>query len=159
MDRKELFAWFEIDEVMGLLDGSMKFSDYVIRRTDNPLIYEIVKSKVDIKRRNKNNQLYKIENDSNPDIVLSMKDDMINISCSDKLKEKLDVQEGQDITVAGKSQHVFFITYKDRPDFLIKTIVVPFSELLTTGKDVKFEYNKYSISVYTQKYFDNYSWR
>lgn len=159
IDRKELFAWFEIEDVMGLLDGSMKMSDYVIKRTSNPLVFEIVKSKVDIKRRSKNNQLHKIESNESPDIMVSMKDDILSISCSDKLKNKLELNEGQDITVAGKSHHVFFVTHKDRPDFLIQTITVPFSELLTTGKNVKVEYNKYNVSVYTQKYFDNYSWR
>jgi hypothetical protein len=144
---------------MGLLDGSLKLSDHVVRRTSNPLIFEIIKSKVDIKRRSKNNQLYKIENSDNPDITVSMKDDILSISCSNELKQKLELNEGQDITVAGKSHHVFFVTHKDRPDFLIQTVTVPFSELLTTGKNVKVEYNKYNVSVYTQKYFDNYSWR
>ena len=103
--------------------------------------------------------MYKIERIDSPDIMISMKNDILSISCSDELKDKLELNEGQDITVAGKSHHVFFVTHKDRPDFLIQTITVPFSELLTTGKNVKVEYNKYNVSVYTQKYFDNYSWR
>ena len=71
----------------------------------------------------------------------------------------MDVDPHQLVSVAGKTDHIFFITHKDRPEFLIKTIEVPFSELLSTGKHVKLSYNKYSISVYTQKYFDKYSWR
>ncbi len=51
------------------------------------------------------------------------------------------------------------ITLKDGPEFLIKTVLIPFSELLSSGKHVKLSYNKYNISVYTQKYFDKYSWR
>ena len=61
---------------------------------------------------------------------------------------------------------IFFNSYiplkkilkRDRPDFLIKTILVPFSELLSSGKSIKLSYNKYNVSVYTQKYFDKYSW-
>ena len=52
-DTKDLFAWFEIKDIEPFLNGSYKFSDYIVSRTDNPLVYEIVKSTVDIKRRNK----------------------------------------------------------------------------------------------------------
>ena len=59
-DTKDLFAWFEIEDIKPFLDGRYKFSDYIVSRTDNPLIYEIIKTKVDIRRRNKDNQLHKI---------------------------------------------------------------------------------------------------
>ena len=78
---------------------------------------------------------------------------------NEKLKKTIGIDANQLVTVAGKTDHVFFITYKDRPEFLIKIVEIPFSELLSTGKRIKFVDNKYSISVYTQKYFDKYSWR
>ena len=100
LDTKDLFAWFEIEDIAPFLDGRYKFSDYIVSRTKNPLIYEIIKSKVDIKRRNKDNQLHKILTIEDADIFLSFEDGELMLS-----------------------------------------------------------YNKYSISVYTQKYFDKYPWR
>ena len=158
-DTKDLFAWFEIEDITPFLNGVYKFSDYIVKRTNNPLIYEIIKSKVDIKQRNKDNQLHKILTIDNADILLSLNDDELVFEANDKLKESIGVDPNQLVSVAGKTDHVFFITYKDRPEFLIKTVEIPFSELLSTGKHVKLAFNKYSISVYTQKYFDKYSWR
>mgnify|MGYP000079428202 FL=1 len=158
-DTKNLFAWFEIEDIKPFLEGSYKFSDYIVSRTDNPLVYEIIKTKVDIKRRNKDNQLHKILETKDADIFLPFEDDELVFKASDKLKKSIGIDPHQLVSVAGKTDHVFFITHKDRPEFLIKTILVPFSELLSSGKHVKLSYNKYSISVYTQKYFDKYSWR
>ena len=158
-DTKDMFAWFEIEDVEPFLAGRYKFSDYIVSRTDNPLVYGIVKSKVDIKRRNKDNQLHKILTTEDADILLHFEGDELVFKISDKLGESIGSDSNQLVSVAGKTDHVFFITHKDRPEFLIKTVEVPFSELLSTGKHVKLSYNKYSISVYTQKYFDKYSWR
>jgi hypothetical protein len=158
-DTKDLFAWFEIEDIKPFLDGSYKFSDYIVSRTDNPLIYEIIKTKVDIRRRNKDNQLHKILTTEDADILLHFEDDELVFEASEKLNKSIGIDSKQVVSVAGKTDHVFFITHKDRPEFLIKTVLVPFSELLSTGKHVKLSYNKYSISVYTQKYFDKYSWR
>jgi len=158
-DTKDLFAWFEIEDIEPFLNGSYKFSDYIVSRTKNPLVYEIVKSKVDIKRRNKDNQLHKILTTEDADIFLSFENDELVFEATDKLKESIEVESNQLVSVAGKTDHVFFITHKDRPEFLIKTVLIPFSELLSSEKHVKLSYNKYNISVYTQKYFDKYSWR
>jgi hypothetical protein len=158
-DTKDLFAWFEFDTIKPFLEGTLKFSDYIISRTDNPLVYEIIKTKVDIRRRNKDNQLHKISIIPDTDILIYLEDDELVFEASESLKKSIGIDPNQVVTVAGKTEHVFFVTYKDKPEFLIKTILVPFSELLSTGKRVKFEENKYSISVYTQKYFDKYSWR
>ena len=165
-DTKDMFAWFEIEDIEPFLSGKFKFSDYIVSRTDNPLIYGIVKSKVDIKRRNKDNQLHKILTIEDADILLHFEGDELVFKVSDKLSKSIGVDSShpivdshQLVSVAGKTDHVFFISHKDRPAFLITTVEVPFSELLSTGKHVKLSYNKYSISVYTQKYFDKYSWR
>jgi hypothetical protein len=158
-DTKDLFAWFEIEDIKPFLDGRYKFSDYIVSRTDNPLIYEIIKTKVDIRRRNKDNQLHKILTTEDADILLHFEDDELVFEASEKLNKSIGIDSKQVVSVAGKTDHVFFITHKDRPEFLIKTVLVPFSELLSTAKHVKLSYNKYSISVYTQKYFDKYSWR
>jgi hypothetical protein len=158
-DTKDLFAWFEIKDIEPFLNGSYKFSDYIVSRTDNPLVYEIVKSTVDIKRRNKDNQLHKVLEIEDADIFVSLEENELVFEANEKLKKTIGIDANQLVTVAGKTDHVFFITYKDRPEFLIKIVEIPFSELLSTGKRIKFVDNKYSISVYTQKYFDKYSWR
>ena len=158
-DTKDLFAWFDFDTIKPFLEGTLKFSDHIITRTDNPLVYEIIKTKVDINRRNKDNQLHKLTTTSGADILLYIENDELVFEASESLKKSIGIDPNQVVTVAGKTEHVFFVTYKDKPEFLIKTVLVPFSELLSTGKRVKYEENKYSISVYTQKYFDKYSWR
>jgi hypothetical protein len=158
-DTKDLFAWFEIKDIEPFLNGKYKFSDYIIHRTDNPLVFEIVKSKVDIKRRNKDNQLHKILEIEDADIFISLENNELVLKANEKLKKTIGIDANQLVTVAGKTDHVFFVTHKDRPEFLIKTIEVPFSELLSTGKRIKLSDNKYNVSVYTQKYFDKYSWR
>ena len=158
-DTKDLFAWFEFDTIEPFLAGTLKFSDHIITRTDNPLIYEIIKTKVDIRRRNKDNQLHKITTTEDTDILIYIEDGDLVFEASENLKKIIEVDPHQVVTVAGRTEHVFFVTHKDKPEFLIKTILIPFSELLSTGKRVKFVENKYSISVYTQKYFDKYSWR
>jgi hypothetical protein len=157
-DTKDLCAWFEVEDIKPFLEGKYKFSDYIVSRTDNPLIFEIIKTKVDIKRRNKDNQLHKIQKTEDADILLSLEDETLVFTANDKLKEVIGIDANQVVTIAGKTEHVFFVTHKDRPDFLIKTILVPFSELLSSGKSIKLSYNKYNVSVYTQKYFDKYSW-
>lgn len=159
IDTKDLFAWFEIEDIKPFLEGTYKFSDYIVSRTDNPLVYEIIKSKIDIKRRNKDNQLHKVLTIEDADIILSFDGDELSFEACDTLKASIEVDPNQLVSVAGKTEHVFFITHKDRPDFLLTIVNIPFSELLSTGKSVKLSYNKYNISVYTQKYFDKYSWR
>ncbi len=158
-DTKDLFAWFDFETIKPFLEGTLKFSDHIITRTDNPLIYEIIKTKIDITRRNKDNQLHKITTMPDADILIYREDGDLVFEASENLKKIIEVDPHQVVTVAGRTDHVFFVTYKDKPEFLIKTILIPFSELLSTGKRVKFVENKYSISVYTQKYFDKYSWR
>ena len=126
-DTKDMFAWFEMKDIEPFLTGKHKFSDYIVHRTDNPLIYEIVKSKVDIKRRNKDNQLHKILAVEDADVLLHFEDDSLVFKVSDKLNESMNIDAHQLVTVAGKTNHVFFITHKDRPEFLITTVEVPFS--------------------------------
>ena len=121
--------------------------------------YLIENKFIDIKRRNKDNQLHKILTVEDADIILSFDGDELSFTASDDLKSSIEVDANQLVSVAGKTDHGFFITHKDRPDFLLTVVNVPFSELLSTGKSVKLSYNKYNISVYTQKYFDKYSWR
>ena len=47
-------------------------------------------------------------------------DDELVFEASDKLKESIDIDPNQLVSVAGKTDHVFFITHKDRPEFLNK---------------------------------------
>jgi hypothetical protein len=78
---------------------------------------------------------------------------------SKELVKNANVDENQNVTLAGKTHHPFFITYENRPDFIIQTISIPFAKLLSSETRVKFEYNKYNISLYTQKYLETYSFR
>lgn len=155
----DMFAFFEIETVMPFIEGTYKFTDYTVKRTDNPLLFEIIKRKVNIKQRNVENQIAKIIEVEDADINVEITDDAIVISASDALVDKSGVDENQNVIVAGATEHPFFITHKDKPEFLISTELVKFSDLLS-GKQTVINYeHKYDVSVYTRRYFDSYSLR
>ena len=158
-NNSNMYALFEIDTVVPFLEGTYKFSDYTVTRTNNPLVYEIVKRKVNIKQRSAENQISKITEIDDGDIVVELTADGIVFSASAGLVERSQVDKNQTVVVAGSDVHPFFITHKDRPEFLISIETVKFSDLLS-GEKVTINYDyKYDISVYTRKYFDSYSLR
>ena len=158
-NNSNMYALFEIDTVVPFLEGTYKFSDYTVTRTSNPLIYEIVKRKVNIKQRSAENQISKITETDDGDIVVEITADGIVFSASAGLVERSQIDKNQTVIVAGADVHPFFITHKDRPEFLISIETVKFSDLLS-GEKVTINYDyKYDISVYTRKYFDSYSLR
>ena len=153
-------TYFEIEDIKPFLEGVIKISDFkIVKVPDSVFTYEIKRTKVDIKQKSKENQLVKIEEYDNAEINITYDGETISLKPSKDLKEKSKVDSSQSVTVAGKTKHMFFVTYKDRPDFLIKTLSIPFAKLLSEGVEVKFEYNKYDISIYTQKFLDTYSFR
>ena len=160
IDEDKKYTYFEIEDIKPFLEGVIKISDFkIVRVPDSVFTYEIKRTKVDIKQKSKENQLVKIEEYDNADIGITYDGETISLKPSEDLKAKSKVDASQSVTVAGKTKHMFFITYKDRPDFLIKTVSIPFAKLLSDGVLVKFEYNKYDISIYTQKFLDTYSFR
>jgi len=152
-------TWFTIEAILPFLTGDYKFSDYKVVSTDDIFVYEIIKSKVDIKQRSKDSQLYKLSDTKYCDIEVTWDGSELCFSPSKKVRKNANVDKHQNVTVAGKTHHPFFITYENRPDFIIQTVSIPFGQLLSTETKVKFEYNKYSISLYTQKYLETYSFR
>lgn len=152
-------ANFEIDDILGLIDGTKKFSDYAVTRTDNPLIFEIVKKKANLRQRSVNNQVSKIVLLEDADINIDINSNDITFSASEMLVKKSNVRKNQRVTIAGTDVHPFWITHKDRPDFVISTMLVDLSDLLS-GEIVSINYeHKYEVSIYTKKYFDTYSLR
>lgn len=152
-------AWFSIESILPFLTGDFKFSDYKVVGTDDIFVYEIIKSKVDIKQRSKDSQLHKLTDTKYCDITVTWDGSELCFSPSKEVVKNADVDEHQNVTVAGKTHHPFFITYENRPDFIIQTVSIPFAKLLSSETRVKFEYNKYSISLYTQKFLETYSFR
>jgi len=152
-------AWFSMESIKPFLMGNYKFSDYKVVKTDDIFVYEIIKSKVDIKQRNKDSQLYKLNNEKYCEISVTWDGTELCFTPSKELVKNANVDEHQNVTLAGKTHHPFFITYENRPDFIIQTISIPFAKLLSSETRVKFEYNKYNISLYTQKYLETYSFR
>ena len=160
IDEDKKHTYFEIEDIKPFLEGVIKISDFkIVKIPDSVFTYEIKRTKVDIKQKSKENQLVKIEEYDNADIDITYDGETISLKPSEDLKAKSEVDASQSVTVAGKTKHMFFVTYKDRPDFLIKTVSIPFAKLLSDGVLVKFEYNKYDISIYTQKFLDTYSFR
>ena len=161
IDEDKKHTYFEIEDIKPFLEGVIKISDFkIVKVPDSVFTYEIKRTKVDIKQKSKENQLVKIEDTGDySGINITYDGEVITFIPSEDLKAKSKVDSSQSVTVAGKTKHMFFITYKDRPDFLIKTVSIPFAKLLSDGVLVKFEYNKYDISIYTQKFLDTYSFR
>lgn len=158
-DTDDMYANFELDVILPFIDGSFKFSDFAVVRSSNPLVYDIVKRKVSIKQRSSESQITKVTKLDGADINIEMTDNTIEISASAGLVARSNVNKNQTVIVAGADVHPFFITHKDRPEFLISTQLIKFSDLLS-GEKVVVNYDyKYSISVYTRKYFDSYSLR
>lgn len=155
------FVWFKFEDVLPFLDGEYKFSDYVVSRTSDPRIYEIVKKKVDIKRREIGTQLHKIESVATAEILIECAGDSIHFTVSDDIRESLgDVSAEQEVKIAGSTSHPFFITIKDKPEFLLDTLLVNFTDLVRTGgTTIDIGVNTRNISIYTKKYFETYSMR
>jgi len=155
----DMFAYFELQDVLPLVEGTEKFTDFTVKRSDNPLVYDIVKRKVNLKQRSAESQITRISPSIYGDIIVELTDDAIVISASDELVLKSNIDKNQNVIVAGTDMHPFFITHKDRPEFIISTQLVKFSDLLS-GEKVTINYDyKYDISVYTRKYFDSYTLR
>lgn len=158
-DANEIYAIFDFDDILPFIDGTVKFTDYTVSRTDNPLVYEIVKHKVKLKQRNAESQISKITDCKDADIMIEYKDSSIEFSVDLSLVEKSKVSKNQSVVIAGTDEHPFFVTHKDRPEFLIDMVMVKFSDLLCGEKVVINCDYKYDISIYTRKYFDSYSLR
>ena len=158
-DTDNMYAIFKLDDILPFIEGTYKFSDYTVARNSNPLVYDIVKRKVNIKQRSAENQISKIIELDGADINIEMTDNSIVISASDGLVARSNVDKNQSVVVAGTDSHPFFITHKDKPEFLINMQMIKFSDLLS-GEKVTINYDyKYDISIYTRKYFDSYSLR
>lgn len=153
------FAYFEFDDVRDFLEGNKRFSDFAVTKTSNPIIFEIVKRNANVRQRNVKNQINKITYHVDPDIHVTITDNTLEIEASEDLINRSNVRKNQSVTLSGSDSHPFFITHKDRPDFIISTILVKFSDILSGEKTVINYEHKYEVSVYTKKYFDTYSLR
>lgn len=153
------FAYFEFDDVRDFLEGTKKFSDFAVTKTNNPIVFEIVKRNADVRQRSVKNQINKITYHEDPDIHITITDSTLEIEASEDLINRSNVRKNQSVTLSGSDSHPFFITHKDRPDFIISTILIKFSDILSGEKTVINYEHKYEVSVYTKKYFDTYSLR
>ena len=156
-DDADMWALFKIEDVIPFIDGTYRFSDYLVSKIPNELGYSIIKKKVDMKSRAVETQIKKISTCKNAEIVVRLKNNTILVKASNAILET-QISTDQEVMVAGKSSHPFFLTMKDRPDFIIKEISVPYN-LLLTGIEFS-EYIKFKnseVSVYTRPYFNSYS--
>lgn len=154
-----LHAIFEIDDIVEFLEGTAKFSDYTVKRSSEPLVFEIIKRNVNIKQRSTENQIIKILESDNSEINIEVYTDKLVFYASDDLVQRSNVSKEQEVKVSGYTEHPFFITYKDKPEFLLSVELIDFSRLLS-GEKITINYeHKYDVSVYTRRYFDSYSLR
>ena len=154
-----LFAYFKLADRVPFMTGDKKLSDYLVSKTKDVFKYELIKTRVNIQKRSKESQLHHISEVADADIDITYDGKQFIFTPSKELTKSSDVNSSQDVSVGGKYSHVFFITFDGKPEHLIETISIPFSELLSGPVSIKFEYNKYSISLYTQKFLEKYSFR
>jgi hypothetical protein len=156
-DSEDSWATFKISDVMPFIDGSYRFSDYLVNKNTNDLGYSIVKKRVDVKSRAIESQIKKVSACKDAEIVIVLKQNRISISASARVIEK-DISSDQEVMIAGKSNHPFFITMKDRPDFILKEVLVPYNILLVGDTfSEPIPYNSTAVSIYTRPYFNTYS--
>ena len=158
-DNEDTFTYFELEDIIEFIEGTKKFTDFAVTRTDKPLIFEIVKKKANVRQRNVKNQIHKITDVGDTDIVIETREGSVTIYANEDLVKKSGVKKNQSVTFAGTDMHPFFVTHKDKPDFIISTLLVSFSDILSGEKvSINFEH-KYDVSIYTKKYFDTYTLR
>lgn len=153
----DMWATFDIADVKPFIDGSFKFSDYVVNKNTTDMGYSIVKKRVDVKSRAIESQIRKITTCKDAEIVIKLEQNSIKIKAAKSVIEK-DLSSDQEVMIAGKSSHPFFITIKDRPDFILQEVSVPYNILLTGETfSESIPYNHSAVSIYTRPYFNTYS--
>lgn len=152
------YALFEFDDIEDFIKGKLRFSEYVVSRTKTPLEYTINKKKVNYKSRSLDNQLLKIDTCEKADIVVSYKNGILTFESSDSVVKNSGVTFGQEVTVSGSNVHPFFVTVNNRPDFILETVLVSFSDLMVGEKvEVKLDMPYKDIGLYSRHYFNSYS--
>lgn len=153
-----LYALFELSDVIPFIDATYRFSDYVVAKTKNPLEYEIKKKKVQYKSRSVSSQFSKIDTCIDAEIVLNYSKGILSFKSSDSVVKNSGITFGQEVEISGAKEHPFFVTVKDRPDFILETVLVPFSDLLVGEKyEVKLNTPYKEIGVYTRPIFNSYT--
>lgn len=156
--KKDNWALFELQDVIPFIDGTYRFADYTVARTKNPLEYEIKKVKVEYKSRSLSNQIAKISTCEDAEIVIKYRNGVLSFTSSDTVVKNSGITFGQEVKISGSDVHPFFVTIKDRPDFLLETVSVSFSDILVGNKvEVKLKHPINNIGVYTRPYFNTYS--
>ena len=152
------YTWFALQDVLPFLDGVYKFSDYLVVKTKNPTIFEIVRRTVDIKQRSSDRLLQKISTCDNAEIMLKLNSKSIKFYASKEIVEEFNVDINNEVNVAGSPIHTFYVTFKDNPDFIISKIDVPFNMILS-GKefDAEIPLDASKVSVYSKRLFNSYS--
>lgn len=152
------YAWFEFDTIRPFLTGEYKFSDYVVTKTKNPLIYQITKKSIDFKSRSSEKQIQKVTKNDDPELTIKFDGKRLEFTLNKKLVDEANVVSGNEVLIAGNAVHPFHITFKDKPDFILKTVTIPYTDLFC-GETVSldFNYDPTKISIYTKKYFNTYS--
>ncbi len=154
----DTYALFELSDMLPFIDATNRFTDYVVAKTTNPLEYEIKKKKVSYKSRLVESQFSKIDTCNGAEIVLRYNKGILSFKSSDTIVKNSGVTFGQEVDISGSKTHPFFVTVKDRPDFILETILVPFSDLLVGEKlDVKLNMPYKEIGVYTRPIFNSYT--
>lgn len=152
------FARFEFEAVRGFLNGEKRLSDYIVSQTSNPQIFEIVKRQVKMHSRSKSSSFHKVSYCNDPEVVLLLENNKITVTASDSVVEEADVDINNEVTIAGKKVHDFYITVRDNPNFVISKVSVPFNYIFSGNTyEIETNFSKDEVSIYTKKYFNSYS--
>ena len=63
-----LFAYFKLDDIKDFMTGEARTTEHIVRKTSDVFTYEIIKTKVSIKKRITESQLFHIEEQDNAEL-------------------------------------------------------------------------------------------
>lgn len=157
-DEDVSFASFEFADVRGFLIGDMQLSDYIVVQSANPLVFDIVKREIKMHSRSKSSSFHKVSHCNGSEVVILLENNKITVSASAEVVSEANVGINNEVTIAGKKVHDFYVTLKDNPNFVISKISVPFNYIFSGSTyEIETNFDKNEVSIYTKKYFNTYS--
>ena len=151
------YAYFLFSDLVGFIDGTKRTIDYKVVYHKDTLDYSIeLAGKKKYSTTNNLNILSKVQKCYDPEVVVQIKENEITFTATHKLSDFF-VDDESDTVILGMKSHPFYIILKDEPNFLLDTLNIEFSKLLT-GREYTINYeHKYDISIYTKSIFNKYS--
>lgn len=154
----ERCAWFSLKSVAPFLNGQEGLTKYKVVKRDSGG-YDIVKRKATLPNIVRLNQIFEIKDSGDADVSLTIHDGEMKIVASEEIIDAYKHNPThKKIVILNETHHSFYITVKNRPEFLIETIQIELDDLVR-GVECKapFNHDINNVSIRTRRFFDTYS--